>query len=249
MNHISEINESLKQLADGYSTHSRQASRYWIVLAIASLFAVTPRALSEEAQKLDLPFGLGTVTKEEFYPFSAITVSLLIIGYASNTIQVSRIRMLVEKLFKKWKESTKNEYLIHIQDIFEAITSPTITHVAPLAQIFYGKQQFFPESDNISDKRRVATYFYYVFLKIIVVFVVYALPLYALILSVKKGNLYKWNDKSWEIPNLFFWPVLLPAFLVFCELLYLEISSLKTSYRVILSRVLIKKIPNPAKND
>ncbi|HET6456990.1 MAG TPA: hypothetical protein VFI02_21530 [Armatimonadota bacterium] len=217
--------ELLKQLADGLSIHTRIAARYWLALALVSGLTVMP---IPDGGSITLPFLSKVATTQEFYPFAFMLISLLAIGYSSASSQGIRTRELAQRLI----DNTKDKYLypfdIHIQDVFDAVVSPSINRMAPLVQILQGKQQFLTR-DSVAQRSRILV-FYFGILRFVAILVVNIFPGYALITAFAKSSMFRLCP-VWGIPVCLFWTVGIVAISVLSQSLCSDIDYFLKSVR------------------
>jgi hypothetical protein len=216
------IPDLIKDLAEGHSTQNKLAYRMWTTTAIVSIIAIMP--YSEGTNAIKIPLINEGVSPQDFYPFTAILISILFISFSTLHAQVIRSRMLLQRAI----DAMKNKYLetdnIHIQDALDCILTSNINRVAPLSQLFQGKYQFFPEANKRPKWVRKSTFLYYLVMKSMTLFVVYGLPGVALFRSISKGNLFWASQTSWGLFNFLFYPFFIVAFLSFLQLAYSDIK-------------------------
>jgi hypothetical protein len=215
------IPDLIKDLMDGCSAQSKMASRLWTTTALVSIIAIMP--YSEGTDLIKIPLISENVSPKDFYPFAAVLISILFIGFGSLHAQVIRSRALLQKAI----ESMSDKYLvpdkIHIQDVIDCILVSNMNRVAPLPQLFQGKYQFYPEANNRSKFIKGLTFTYYFLMKIMTIFVVYGLPGFALFRSISKGNLSHASQTSWGLLNICFYPFFIVAILALIQLAYSDI--------------------------
>jgi hypothetical protein len=217
------VPDLLGRLAEGFSQQNRIATSYWIALAIVAALSLIPSPLSG---KIALPFLSVEVSTADFYPFATILISLLIVGYGSSNVQVTRTRRLVHKYLDS-KRKSGEEFIvpatIHLQDVFDSITTPSINRVAPLAQILQGQNQFYPEASKRSLLRSIIASIYFVLLRGVGMLTIEVFPGYALAMAFLKGNLIVPGSNPWGIPVIFFWAVGAVAYIILIQLLVIDV--------------------------
>jgi hypothetical protein len=222
----------LLKLAEGFSTQTKTASKFWLVLAIISLIVIMP---SQVTTSIKIPFELGTIKQSDFYPFSAFLISVLIIGFGSAHVQSIRSRVLIQRII----DNQKDKYLpgkVHLRDFIDSIVSPSISRTAPLAQYLRGKHQFFPESTHSPKFINYLSSSAYILLKIATLLVIYIAPTFALFKALINGNLFLLFNHSCGIPNIVFLFISLIALLILLELLSSELLYTITSIRHIIKK-------------
>jgi len=200
-----EIPEFIKQLTEGLSNHIKSASRYWLALAVVSLVTIStsitsitpdtstgginPKKAAAIEQPISLPFSLGKIRKNQFYPFSAALMSILIISFGSSHCQSIRSRKLINIALRDTKDLVKLPGGIDLRDAFEAISTNSINRTVPIAQLLLGKYQFYPDKENQPFFQKYLALIYHIVLKLITYLVVYVLPAYALFIAYNEGKL------------------------------------------------------------
>ena len=232
------IPDYLLKLADGFSTHTRVASRFWITLALLSLLVLMPSSSkAKNPDSIKIWFVGVEVNKSDFYPFSALLVSILIIGFGSAHIQLVRSRYLLQRaIVLNLKNKSFLPSNIDLRDFVDSIVSQTINRTAPLAQYLRGKYQFFPEAEDCPKTVNFISIGYYILLKLVNVIVMYVFPAFALFVSFSQGNLTLWKNKSWGIPNILLIYVCGVASLILIQLIGSEILCTQRAIKRILSK-------------
>jgi hypothetical protein len=225
--------DHLIKLAEGFSTQTQTASKFWLALAIVSAIVVIPVS---NGTSIKIPFDLGTVPQTDFYPFSALLISILIIGFGSAHIQSIRSRKLIQRVIDSLNNQVYLPGQVHVRDFLDSIVSPSISRTAPLAQYLRTKHQFFPESSNASRLKNLISTSAYCLLKIATILVIYLFPGFALLKSAWHGGLLSICKHTWGIPNLFFVFITIVATLILLELLISEIKYTVDSIRAIIKK-------------
>jgi hypothetical protein len=219
------VPEHLLKLAEGFSTQTKTATKYWLTLAVISVLVILP---NETNTLMKIPFELGTIKQADFFPFSAFLISILIIGFGSAHVQAIRSRSLIQRVI----DDSGDKYLlgkIHLRDFIDSIVSPSITRTAPLAQYLRGKYQFYPESKDSSRMINIISTLVYLLLKVAALFVVYLMPAFALTKSIIISKIYYVFNQSSGIPNILFLFIFLIAAFILLELVVSEILYIITS--------------------
>jgi len=227
-----KLPDYLIKLIDGCSSYVKISTNFWLVIATFSIITVSPTKTEET--KIEMPFDLGKFDVINFYPFTFVVLSLLIICYGSTLSQAIRGRMLIQRAVDDLKKQKENKDKIDLQDIIDVLNYPTLNRVAPLAQILQGKNQFFTESHNVSKKNRALVGIYYLFLKLVITLIMYSFPGYALSLSFWRSNLYE--SGIWTIPSIFFWVLGMVSFFILLQLFIEELKYTFNAYKKILRK-------------
>jgi len=167
----------IEKLAAGYSTQSKTANQFWLVLIIASIIALTGKAGVENL--IELPFTLGKVDIYDFYSVSTILISVLVIAFTSAMIQTIRTRMLIQKEIESIAAKDRFIGQIHIQDYLDSILTPTYNRVGPISQFLLGRNQFLGQKRPNKFLRAVGVILYSV-LKLSTFFFMYFVPVIAM---------------------------------------------------------------------
>lgn len=230
------IPEFLILMINGLSNHVKSANRMWLSLAIISILTIsftvnlkyptdkTNQKQPEKTATISLPFQLGKVSTNDFYPFSASLLSILIISFGAAKSQSIRSQKLVNKVLREIKESITLPGGCDIRDCFDVIAVSSINRTVPLAQLLLGKYQFFPEKENQNIYLKIVAFFYQAVLKIVTYFVAYLLPGYALYIAFFNGKLFEKTTLFWGVPIFVLWSVSGVATIILIQLLFLELK-------------------------
>jgi len=214
-----KIPEFLLKIIEGHSIFHKVYIKFWVTLATFSLIILVP---TETKDGISLPFELGSYKKEDFYPLGFIIISILVICFGSTFSQSFRMSKLLHRAIEK----VKNDYIyydtIYLQDIVDGLIYPSLTRVAPLAQLSQGKYQFFPENKNIPYFRKVLATIYYTFLKVIAISVMHLLPAWALYISFSRGIYHK-KELLLNLPIFVFWILGIASFMILAQLMFEDI--------------------------
>ena len=240
MSASNKIPDLIIQLSDGLSNHIKTSARYWMALALVSVITVissfpeSGSATITESSNVFLPFGIGDIDKNYFYPFSVVLISLLTISFGAAQAQMIRARKLTNTAIRAIYRDSNLAGGIDLRDALDVINATSINRTAPLAQLILGKYQFYPTKDNQPKIRKFIAVCYQSILKVSSYLVVYLLPLYALYIAFVNGGLFNCHGNVIGLPLYFLWVVSgLATFIIF-QLLYLEIyyaaSAIKRIY-------------------
>lgn len=137
---MTEQQELISKLAEGYSIQAKTTNKFWLVLIVASIIALVGRI--DDDKLIELPFTLGKVQIADFYIITLILISVIVIVFSASMTQTMRTRLLIQEVIDQLPESEKKFSGINIQDYFDSIISPTYMRVAPISQFIFGKKQF-----------------------------------------------------------------------------------------------------------
>jgi hypothetical protein len=209
-------------MINGLSNQIKSANRIWLGLAIISILIISFQ-VDVKSESVSLPFGLSKISKNDFYPFSASILSILIISYGAAQSQSIRSRKLINRALREIKEKTSSLKTCDIRDIFDVLAIPSINRTVPLAQLLLGKDQFYPEKDAQNKFLKVLCYFYQIILKLVSYVVVYCLPAYALFIAFLNGKLFDHKTPFIGMPIELMWLVSGVAVIILTQLLCLEL--------------------------
>ena len=210
----------LLSLTDGFSKHASIATKYWLSLSIVSILALIP---TNNKAELSLPFIGQKTTSQEYYPFAAALISLLVISFGVAQCQLIRTRKYIQRFIKDYKEKCNNDSIFDIQDIFDSIVSPSMFRIAPLSQILFGKHQFYPEAKKVSCPIRSVAFVYYMVLACVRLLIMTVFPAYALIMCFTRGQLFDQSQTPWGLSIYFFWLTGMVSLLILVQVLILDI--------------------------
>ena len=173
------MHEEVKELLAGASTQSTHANRLWLALAATATIVIIPSAGAEKV----LPFGLGVMPDTWFYFVASLALDVLAISFCSAQAQTIRAQRLAHKAIDSLGRAPSPATGIWLRDLYDASCVPSLSRVAPLAQIARGQFQFFSESHSCPPTRRIMTSLFYLYLKVIAALVYYILPMLAIIMG------------------------------------------------------------------
>ena len=242
MNTSNKIPDLIIQLSDGLSNHIKTSARYWMALALVSVITVissfpeSGNTTIIESNSVALPFGIGGINKNYFYPFSIALISLLTISFGAAQAQMIRARKLTNTTIRAIYRDSNLSGGIDLRDALDIINATSINRTAPLAQLMLGKYQFYPEKDNQPKIRKFIAVCYQSVLKVSSYLVVYLLPMYALYIAFSNSGLFNCHGNVIGLPLYFLWAISGLAIFVLFQLLYLEIyyavSAIKRIYNI-----------------
>lgn len=178
----------VKELADAVSMQARVSNRMWIVTMSASLLVLLPRSVSSTspAQDITLPFQIGAVDPAAFYPVAFAMLSVLLVAFCSAHAQQVRAQKLAQGVLDSLRGTINLPPGISMRELFDMFRMPSVTRVAPLAQLLRGKYQFHDQAPNCPTWLRIASAVFYLVLKLVAAAVYFVLPGLALWYSFVK---------------------------------------------------------------
>jgi hypothetical protein len=188
----------VKELAGAASAQSQVANRYWIALITVALVAVLPRP--EQGAGMWLPFGLGPIEPGLFYPAMFGLVVVLMIAFASAHAQQVRVQRLSHLAMDRLGNESVLGVRVHPRDFFDALRLPSVIRLAPLAQLFKGRDVFFGSPVAISAGRRWASALYYLLLKAVSWLVYFGFPAGALWFTYARVEGPDWLSAALVVP-------------------------------------------------
>ena len=178
------MDEELKLLTQVASTQATYSNRVWLTLAIISIVAIIAPQSTEN--KIKLPFEIGEIDVTWFYLISTMLIAVLLIAFCSAQSQMIRTQKLSIRKLKSLKENQINKYITHPRDLYDSTVQLSMLRVAPIAQIFKGKYQFYPEASKCPKWRVITSIILYIYLKVLGFIIFYFLPIMALIVVYTK---------------------------------------------------------------
>jgi hypothetical protein len=180
INMADERADRIKDLAAATTVQTEVANRAWTTLMTVAVLAVLPRP---QVAEIALPLGLGTVPPVSFHLAMFSMLAVLIIAFSAAHAQQVRAQRLAMNALAALGNESISESKIHPRDYFDMLRSPSLTRVAPLAQLFQGVDAFYGSSRRPPSWRRRISVPYYVALKIVSWVVYFGFPTAALWLS------------------------------------------------------------------
>jgi hypothetical protein len=185
---VAQVNwQEVKDLAAAVSTQAQVSNRTWLALITVSVVAVLPRSSAADGT-VALPLGLGSVDPASFHLVVVALLVVLIIGFAAAHAQQVRAQRLAQRAIDSLADSEDLHLGMHARDLFDAFRMPSISRIAPLAQLLKGLDSFYGTSNRVSRARRILSVAYYLALKTVSWLVYFGFPAVALWLSVWKIN-------------------------------------------------------------
>lgn len=177
-NEEKKIPDFLVKLMEGCSIYTKASNQYWTALAFFCLVSIAP-AISKD-NVVEMPFSLGKFKTSDFYLLVFFVNAILVICFGSAFSQAIRARKLIQRAVDYLKLDYIFDGQVYLQDAVDVILYPALNRVAPLAQVWQGKSQFFPEAQKLSRSKRLWAYGYYIFLKALATAILYGFPGWAL---------------------------------------------------------------------
>jgi len=218
----------LFKLTDSLSNQVKFANKIWITLAIVTILSIMPVSTSfqngssemDTQLKLELPIVSWEMPVRDFYPFTLLILSLLIVGYGAAHIQTFNTRKLITHALKEIKINLKS---VRSKDLIDCLVGSTFNRIGPIAQLFLGDSQFNKHVPK-SSASKVSSSIIYAILKLTTLFVLYFLPIHGLVHSFKETIIILKHQELW-LPNIVFltFPLLaliVTMFTLVCDSLY-----------------------------
>lgn len=187
----------LKTVAEAASSQAKVTNRFWLSVIVTTtiiFLPITQKGVNGESL-VRLPFSLGAVPLESFYPAVFVILSVLAIGLAAAHAQQMRADWIahytVDELIKA-SNSTKNTESIsfHIKDLFDILRHPSLTRLAPLPQLVMGhfhthnlRKTYSPKTKWLRD---FIFKFSYYSLKLFAIIVLFIIPIFSLAITYNK---------------------------------------------------------------
>ncbi len=154
-----KIPDFLAKLMEGFSTYTKASNQYWTALIFFCLVAIAPSINKDNV--VEMPFNLGKFKTSDFYLLVFFVNAILVICFGSAFSQAIRARKLIQRAVDQLKKDYIFDGQVYLQDAVDVILYPALNRVAPLAQVWQGKSQFFPEAHELSRSKRLIAYGYY----------------------------------------------------------------------------------------
>jgi len=218
-----EVPSIIKDLAEAISTAVEVQNRYWLALAVTSLFGIVPQSnLPAGAKEISLPFGLPTVNLEWYALLMVLLLSVFIIAFAAAQAHLIRTQKIADHIIEKRKNegrliAGKNE-----RYFLDALRKPSLGRVFSLAQVAFGGNGVFVDLKQLPSLRKHISSVLYLFFKITFLVVWLGLPGLALYYMVRY-----WNDSTLIEPLWHYcvvWPLVFAATLALIIAFYHEID-------------------------
>ena len=179
----------VKELAEATSAQSQVANRYWIALITVALVSL----LAEPSNKpVTLPLDFGEIPPSRFYFAAFWLLAVLTTAFSSAHAQVVRVQRMAHNSMDDLGDDPLFDSSVHPRDYFDAIRLPTVNRLAPLAQLFRGRESRFGNPDNVPSWRQRCSGLYYIALKTTSWFFYFIMPGVALWTSYYRTGMSGW---------------------------------------------------------
>jgi hypothetical protein len=169
--------DQVRELSGAVSTQASVANRFWFALIIATLLVLIPHPSQTSVRPtVDLPFQLGTVRADVFYQIAFPMLAVLLIAFCTAHVQVLRATTLAHRILDKMASSLSSPLDAHPRELFDMYRLPSLSRVAPLAQVARWKYQYYPEASSCPRWLKRLTAAYYLILKLAAILVYLVLP-------------------------------------------------------------------------
>jgi hypothetical protein len=185
---MTEQQEVIAKLAEGFSSQAKTANKFWITLIISSIIGLVGRPDNDKL--IELPFTLGKVYAADFYSIIIVLISVVIIAFSSAMLQLIMTRILIQSVIDKLDENEKHFGKVHMHDFFDSIAIPTYSKVSPIAKALLGNFQF-KNDPPTGIGLNIFTQFIYFIFRISMFAFYYIIPLWALSKC--------WNHKTLDL--------------------------------------------------
>lgn len=186
--------EVVKDLAEAFSGQSKLSNRLWIALIAVTFVIILPVPLGNSPVPLgnsgesyrELPFGFGHVESNDFDLISLVILAVLTIAFCQAHAQAIRAYRLAQKIINR-PELARTESMVSARQFFDLLTIPSLTRVAPLAQLLLKSAQ------NLSRYRCLSfsalnwlASIYFLILKFVATLIIFGLPATALVIGCQR---------------------------------------------------------------
>jgi hypothetical protein len=173
----------IKELASAATVQTNVANRSWTALITVAVIAVLPRP---QGTDIALPLGLGTVSALSFHFVMFALLTVLSIAFAAAHAQQVRAQRLAMKALVALGDEPISAGKTHPRDYFDMLRAPSVTRVAPLAQLFQGMDAFHGSDRRPPPWRKRVSVGYYLALKTVSWLVYFGFPAVALWISFSR---------------------------------------------------------------
>lgn len=223
---IDKIPEIVKDLAAAVSNAARIQNRYWMALLAVSLFVLIPRPpVANDPVKVSLPFDLGTVEPSWFLAASTLMLSVLLIVFCAAQVHLVRVLEFMHEILRERRRNGLATSKIDERDLISALQLPSLSRVAPLAQVLKGKYRFFHNKAGCPKWRLLVSGLAYVLWKLLSFGVWLALPGWALFSAwsgYRTASPPETAAAIWPYLPFVIWPVAIGAASALLIAFYLE---------------------------
>ena len=170
----------IKELARAASVQTQVSNRSWLALISVFVVALLPRT---QVAEFTLPFGLGPVSATWFHFVMFSLLVVLGIAFAAAQAQQVRAQLLANYALRELGEQPLSELHVHPRDLFDVLRVPSVNRLAPIAQLFQGREAFHSSEKRPPLWRRRVSVVYYLALKSASWLVYFGFPVLALWVS------------------------------------------------------------------
>ncbi len=136
----SGVTKQVRDLAEGFSTQSKIANRYWAMLIAVAVLILIPDVSLDESGKKVLPFGIGKTDQNIFDVLSFFVLSIITIAFSSARAQAmlayeyahKEIDILEEKSKQGVGKIEGNNYVSQ-RKYFDILATPLLIRLGSLA--------------------------------------------------------------------------------------------------------------------
>ncbi len=128
---------------------------------------------------ISLPWNIGDVSPAWFHTIAFFILAVLAIFFAAAHAQQIRAQILAQEVIELLINQGPSE-VVHPRELFDMLRTPSLSRVAPLAQLLRGKYQFYSSSGDCPTWLRLLSVGYYASLKLVSYIVFFLLPVWAL---------------------------------------------------------------------
>ncbi|MCX6578589.1 MAG: hypothetical protein NT166_00215 [Candidatus Aminicenantes bacterium] len=222
-----EIPTLIKDLAEAISTAVEVQNRYWLAVAVTSLFVILPQFQSSSSpdKVVQLPFGLPHVDGAWYALLSVLLLSAFITAFSAAQAHLVRTQNLAYRILERRRA---NGGLIAGEDeryLLDALRKPSLGRVASLAQVVRGRQ----ELKRPPLLRQIISTVLYVFFKIPILIVWLGLPVCALFYA--GGRYYKASPLLVPFWSWLAWTMVITAAFALFIALCLEVQYIARALR------------------
>jgi hypothetical protein len=176
-----QTEDQIERLAKAVSTQAEVANRIWLGLVTVSIVGLLPRVpIRDSPGYSDLPLGLGRAADTSFHLIVFLILVVLAIAFSAAHAQQIRAQALAQDFINTLPQHETGTLGMHPRELFDFLRSPSLNRVAPLAQLFRGRYQFYRSRASCPAWLRIASTLYYIPLKLASMIVFFGLPAFSL---------------------------------------------------------------------
>jgi hypothetical protein len=181
----------VKLVAEAASVQAKVTNRLWLAVIAVTIVVFLPT--TPGATTVQLPFNLGAVPPGAFYPVVFAILSILAVALAAAHAQQVRADRIAHHVVTELSSGAgkREPVSLHLRDLLDILRHPSLTRVAPLAQVITGHYHSQIKSDDSqgpgTNKRRAWTLAaFYLLLKLFTLVVLFVIPMAGVVVAYRR---------------------------------------------------------------